>query len=90
MTVEFAGQLAEAGKSFMVVSGSKRLLPISRERASERTLKKLMKLGVEVLLGTTVLRTKDSVDGDGNTDSVAVELDTGDVLEADLYIPPRA
>ena len=78
-----AGEIAEGypKKKVTIVSGSKRLLPILGSKASDLALKHLQKLGVEVLLGVRVLgRTGSGKEG-------SVELDSGKVMEADLYIP---
>lgn len=83
VAIEVAGEIAEGypKKRVTIISGSKRLLPILGEKASGIALKRLKNLGVEVLLGVRVLG-KNQGGKEGS-----VELDTGEVMEADLYIP---
>jgi NADH dehydrogenase FAD-containing subunit len=83
VAIELAGEIAEGDpkKKVTIVSGSGRLLPILDEKASGLALKRLEKLGVEVLLGIKVLEKSES------GKEVPVILDNGKVIEADLYIP---
>jgi NADH dehydrogenase FAD-containing subunit len=83
VAVEMAGEIAEGNpkKKVTVVSGAKRLLPVLGEKASARALKHLKKLNVDVLLGVMVVGTSNS----GKQESV--KLDTGKIIDADLYIP---
>jgi NADH dehydrogenase FAD-containing subunit len=83
VAVEMAGEIAEGypTKKVTVVSGSSRLLPVLGEKASGIALKRLKKLGVEVLLGVVVLGKNEG--GKGGS----IILEGGKVMEADLYIP---
>jgi NADH dehydrogenase FAD-containing subunit len=83
VAVEMAGEIAEGypDKKVTIVSGSSRLLPVLGEKASGIALKRLKKLGVEVLLGVRVLgKSEGGKEG-------SVKIDGGKVIEADLYIP---
>lgn len=82
VAIELAGEIATAypKKKVTMVSGSKRLVPILSEKASALALKQLTAVGVEVLLGVKVLGTSEAKSG-------TVELDSGKVIDAELYIP---
>jgi NADH dehydrogenase FAD-containing subunit len=83
VAIEMAGEIAEGypEKKVTVVSGSSRLLPVLGEKASGLALKRLQKLGVEVMLGVRVL------DGSKGGKEGSIQLDSGKAIKADLYIP---
>ena len=83
VVTEMASEIAEGNpnKKVIVISGSKRLLPVLGQKASNMALKQLRNLGVEVLLGVRVTSSYNT------GKKINVQLDNGKVMEADLYIP---
>ncbi|KAJ5939432.1 FAD-dependent pyridine nucleotide-disulfide oxidoreductase [Penicillium verhagenii] len=87
--VEFAGELAEAFKdkkdaSITLVSASKRVLPMLKEKASLSAETTLVGKGVKIVNSTKVKSAVRSASG--NQTGWAVNLDNGEQLQADLYI----
>ncbi|CAG7918889.1 unnamed protein product [Penicillium olsonii] len=90
--VELAGELAEAveqsgnaGKvSITIVSGTERVLPMLKSSASSAARKMLEHKKVKVLTSKRVAGVETPAD---DSTSWTVNLEGGDKLEADLYIP---
>ncbi|KAJ6110735.1 FAD-dependent pyridine nucleotide-disulfide oxidoreductase [Penicillium sp. IBT 16267x] len=87
--VEFAGELAEAfkdkkGASITLISASKHVLPMLKEKGSLAAEKTLAEKGVKIIGSTKVANAVRSASG--NQTGWVVNLDNGEQLQADLYI----
>ncbi|KAI6861442.1 hypothetical protein D0864_02493 [Hortaea werneckii] len=84
--VETAGEIGThlGGKAnITLIAGSDKLLPVLRKSLSDKAQRQLEKLGVQVKFGTKVTGA-DSTSEDGKTE---VQLDNGEKIAADVYIP---
>ncbi|KAI9684223.1 MAG: hypothetical protein M1829_003494 [Trizodia sp. TS-e1964] len=82
--VETAGELGFAyktSKEITIISNSHTLLPKAMPSVQQAALKELTKLGVKMLPNTTVASAVD------NGSKTEIRLASGQVIEADLYIP---
>jgi NADH dehydrogenase FAD-containing subunit len=87
--VEFAGELVEAfkgkrGASVTLISASKHVLPMLKERGSMMAEKVLAEKDVKVITSRKVVDAVRNVSGDKS--QWVVSLDNGEQLEADVYI----
>ncbi|KAJ5769674.1 FAD-dependent pyridine nucleotide-disulfide oxidoreductase [Penicillium odoratum] len=87
--VEFAGELAEAFKkkpeaSITLISATKHVLPILKEGGSLMAEQVLAKMGVKVLTARKVVNAARK--NSGNKTQWVINLNSGEQLEADVYI----
>lgn len=87
--VEFAGELAEAFKdkkavSITLISASKHVLPMLKEKGSLAAEKALEEKGIKISASTKVSNAVRSASG--NQTGWVVTLNNGEQLQADLYI----
>lgn len=83
--VETAGELGShfGGKAkITLVAGADKLLPILNQKRSDKAAKLLQNLGVEVKYKTKVQSTQETAEG-----KTLVQLDNGDAITTDVYIP---
>ncbi|KAI7643525.1 hypothetical protein KC319_g12607 [Hortaea werneckii] len=84
--VETAGEIGThlGGKAnITLIAGSDKLLPVLRKSLSDKAQRQLEKVGVHVKFGTKVTGA-DSTSEEGKTE---VQLDNGEKIAADVYIP---
>lgn len=87
--VELAGEIAEAAaekrrdQTVTLVSATERVLPVLKKSGSDAAASILSKLGVKLVTSRKVVNAARSKD----TQKWTVELDNGEKMETDLYIP---
>ncbi|KAI7387146.1 hypothetical protein KC336_g17603 [Hortaea werneckii] len=83
--VETAGEIGTHlnGKAnITLIAGSDKLLPVLRQSLSDKVQRQLEKLGVKVKFGTKVTGAEETSEG-----KTEVQLDNGEKIAADVYIP---